>query len=53
MLIVSTPPPQKKYAAVAQNIEKYFNPAYKIKAIGLSIRDKYNPEKDNISKNKS
>jgi len=47
------PPPKKKYAAVAQNGEKYFNPAYKIKAIGLSNRDKYNPEMDDMSKNKS
>jgi len=53
--LILFPPPQKKikYAAVAQNSEKYFNPAYKTKAMGLSNRDMYNPEKDNISKNKS
>ena len=54
MLILCFPLPKKKiYAAVAPNSEKYFNPVYKIKAIGLSNRDKYNPEKDNIPKNRS
>jgi len=53
MLILCSPPQKKIYAAVAPNSEKYFNPVYKIKAIGLSKRDKYNPEKDDISKNKS
>jgi len=48
-----SPPPKKNNAAGAQNSEIYFNPAYKIKAMKLSNRDKYNPEKDNISKNKS
>jgi len=43
----------KKYAAVAQNSEKYCNPANKIKEMGLSNRDKYSPEKGDISKNKS
>jgi len=50
MLLLCFPP--KKYAALAQNSEKHLNPANKIKATGLSNRDKYSPEKDAKRKQK-